>query len=317
MTEIAKQAVQRGAANDAISSLFDMFTEFQELAQHIIGCFIKMPTCTAFITRLVKRQAYRAVMNEAKCFDPATNVGKKNEEATIRSPPKVRSQLSSVCFKHDEKKKSEKDKEARHSTRCSCKKCGSSRCSSEDYKVDRVNKYAKGVDVLRMLNTHFINALKFSIYRLFMHSKKDGHTSGKIAKWATWMDIKMISTNFKLSGTIFVPSFLYNFETAYDINGIHEAAARWLFQRFSIDPVKASSPHRACAMMEDRPQQEGETITCCDVVNYLPASYDTDDAIADVEAALASLKQLAGISGVRYSEMPWEKTLRFDRVYDE
>lgn len=51
----------------------------------------------------------------------------------------------------------------------------------------------------------------------------------------------------------------------------------------------------------------------CQVVSFLPASYATDDVIADVETEVTNFKQLKSVSAVRYSEMLSEKALRYVR----
>lgn len=83
--DIAKQAVSSGAADEAISSILNTLTGSQKVAQNIVGCLMKTPEFTAFITYLVRRHVGIAIVKEAKLYDPSTDVGKKNRDGTPRS----------------------------------------------------------------------------------------------------------------------------------------------------------------------------------------------------------------------------------------
>lgn len=52
--DIVKKAVNRGAANNAMSSRHHRLTESHEAAQNIVGCVMKTLTFTAPNTKLVK-----------------------------------------------------------------------------------------------------------------------------------------------------------------------------------------------------------------------------------------------------------------------
>lgn len=72
------------------------------------------------------------------------------------------------------------------------------------------------------------------------------------------MDVKIKSASFKSSYPISVLSFLKNFKTGHDINGIHGGAAIRLFERFMNDSCKVALAHGVCATEEPDPRQEGE-----------------------------------------------------------
>lgn len=74
--------------------------------------------------------------------------------------------------------------------------------------------------------------------------------SGKIDKWAKWMDVQVRSTNFKPSDRISVLSFLHYFKRACESNDIREGAAKLLFQSFTKNPVIENFAHRVCATNE-------------------------------------------------------------------
>lgn len=63
---------------------------------------------TAPFTKLVKRNAEIAVMNEAKYYDLSTNLWKKNEEVTSPSSLTERSRPSKDLSDPDKKKNCEK-----------------------------------------------------------------------------------------------------------------------------------------------------------------------------------------------------------------
>lgn len=113
----------------------------------------------------------------------------------------------------------------------------------------------------------------------------------------------MKSANFKPFDPISIHSFLHNFKTACDRNGIHRDAAMRPFPHFMKDPAKASLAHRVSATKEDVLEQEGKLTTYSEVGNYLPATFDTDDVIADMEAGITNFKHLEGMTAVCYSEV--------------
>lgn len=104
-------------------------------------------------------------MNVAKVYDPIANVEKENEEATPPSTLTERSSTLSSFSKCEEKYKAEKKKEASHSPRSSLKKGGSSKCTSEDYKVVLRNNGGKSVNLLRRVDTHFTTVEDFNTWR--------------------------------------------------------------------------------------------------------------------------------------------------------
>lgn len=110
--DVVQQAINRGAAVNAIILRLDRVTESKVFEQNILGSVIQSPTLTASISGLHRRHAEIAFMNKVKFYDPSKNAGKKNEEATPPTLLTRRSPAFSASPKHDEKKKSKKKKEA-------------------------------------------------------------------------------------------------------------------------------------------------------------------------------------------------------------
>lgn len=52
-------------------------------------------------------------------------------------------------------------------------------------------------------------------------------------------------------------------------------------------------------------QLEGKLTTFCKVATYLLEMYETDDVISEAESKIASFKQPAGMTAVRYSQTLW------------
>lgn len=69
------------------------------------------------------------------------------------------------------------------------------------------------------------------------------------------------------------------------------------------DAAKAALAHRVRATKGDDGQQEKESTTYCQVLNYLLAIYDTDGVMAEVDEERTNFKQPEGMSIVHYSEM--------------
>lgn len=80
------------------------------------------------------------------------------------------------------------------------------------------------------------------------------------------------------------------------------------------DRSKAALAHRVRATKEDEFSQEGRPTTYRQVVNYLFATYATDDVIAEAVTDIQSLKQLEGMSAEPHSEGVWEKALWYSWV---
>lgn len=78
---IFKQAINKSAANIATSSVLHRFTYSLEFSQKRVSSFMKSPTFTDPITRLVKTHSEIALMNKAKFYDQSTKTGKENKEA--------------------------------------------------------------------------------------------------------------------------------------------------------------------------------------------------------------------------------------------
>lgn len=75
-------------------------------------------------------------------------------------------------------------------------------------------------------------------------------------------------------------------------NGLHDTTAIWIFQHFMIDPAKIALVDSACATTEDAFEQEWKLPTYFQVANYLLATYDTVDVIAEAETNITTFNQL-------------------------
>lgn len=83
------------------------------------------------------------------------------------------------------------------------------------------------------------------------------------------------------------------------------------------EPGKAPIANIVCATKEsffvaptmcpNDTQKEAKLITYFQILNYLPDTYGTDEVIAEFEAETTNIKQLEGVSAVRYSEVVWKK----------
>lgn len=74
-------------------------------------------------------------------------------------------------------------------------------------------------------------------------------------------------------------------------------------------PGKADLAKCVPSTKEDDRQEEKRLTTNCQLVNYLLASYTTDDIIVEVEANITNYKQLEALSAVSHSEVLCKKAL--------
>lgn len=147
--------------------------------------------------------------------------------------------------------------------------------------------------------------------------RHDGCNFGKVAKQAKRMNVQMRSTNFQPSDLFSIMSFLQNYRTACDSNGIHEGAGMWIFQHFVKASAKAAPVQIVCATKKDDSEQQGKLTTYHQVVNYLHSIYAIRNVITEIGAEIPKFKQPEGMSAVHYSEKLSEKALRCARLYDE
>lgn len=127
----------------------------------------------------------------------------------------------------------------------------------------------------------------------------------------------MTPANLIPSDPITVQSLLHNFSTNFDINGIHDIAAMWLFRYFMIYLAKAALANGVRATNEDDPQRKWRLTTYSQVASFRPAPYATDNVIAEAEAEKTNFKKPKGMFTVHHSETLQEKALRCARLYNE
>lgn len=77
------------------------------------------------------------------------------------------------------------------------------------------------------------------------------------------MYVQIELESYKSSDPISILSFLRNFRTACDSNGLREGAAMWLFQHLMRNQTKFDLARRSCATKEDDAQKEGNLTTYC------------------------------------------------------
>lgn len=64
-------------------------------------------------------------------------------------------------------------------------------------------------------------------------------------------------------------------------------------------------------------QEKVEVTSYCEVDNYQLEMYATDDIIGEREADTMKFTQLSNKQATEYTEVLWNKALRYHRVYDE
>lgn len=117
----------------------------------------------------------------------------------------------------------------------------------------------------------------------------------------------MKSTIFRLSSMIFIGSFLYSFKMVCVCNGIFEGAAMYMFLYFMNVPGTATLAHQVCDTENDDSQKESKPSTWCQDVNYLIATFTSDDVTSEPLVEIMNLKQPEYTSTIRHSGMVWEE----------
>lgn len=315
-----------GAIDEMVSAKVHQLAESQDFIKLVASHIIASPALKVLITNTVKRHYGTAVASELTIANKIGAMPSSNGEdptplsLLIGESPKPLSTLKGVNNSKEKKKNAtchNLDPSTTYSDDKRGTKGGSNTDDSDKYLIDKGDRGAKGIKVLKPLNTYYTEALDFLTYRLRLQSQKyNGHISEKMDKWARRMNVQMKSACFRPSDPISVLSFLHNFKMACDSNGIHEGAAMWLFQYFIKEPAKAPLMHRVCLTDKDS-QQKGKLTTYCQVVNYLLVTYATDDEIAKAEAGIMQFKKPERMSATLFSELLWEKALRCGRVYND
>lgn len=83
------------------------------------------------------------------------------------------------------------------------------------------------------------------------------------------------------------------------------------------DSAKPALAQRDCATREEDHQQEGNLTTCCQVDNYVLATWAIDEVIAEGEADTTTWKRMEGMCTVSYWEVLYEKALQCGVVDNE
>lgn len=181
-------------------------------------------TFTAPITHWGKQYAQVATADAANLYDESVARTNQDEEATLRSPLTVMSpdDLHSSSKKQKtkpRKKRSPSPSKSSKTFRSAFQKYGSDKDDSEDYRVNRHDKEARGVITLIQVNNHIYEALDYKIHRLMNQLKEyAGYIAEKTAKWSKCMDVLMRSAVFKPLDPILILSFLQNLKKACDSN---------------------------------------------------------------------------------------------------
>lgn len=148
-----------------------------------------------------------------------------------------------------------------HSKSSFCLRRGSSR-HSDDYEVGKDNKVLSGVNVFKLVNTHFTTALIFDKYYLQKQLQEyNSHISVRIAKWAEKMVVQLKAILFKPSDPLSVLFFMDSYKAAGDNNIIREGTKMCLSPQFIGEPAKATLSHRLIADKK-KCQQESKLTAC-------------------------------------------------------
>lgn len=249
------------------------------------------PTFTALVTRLVRQYAGIEIARELRFRDH--NIELEPDDDQITPPPSLtdRSKDSSKAYEDDEKK--EKKKSISHSLKRSCcKKFDCSKGSSDNYKVDRHNNDSFGLEVLKPVNTYFIEAMNFRKYRLTLYSQKhNSYISGKLAEWVRLNHCQIESSIFKPSVPISVLCLLHNLKTARNSSRIHEKTAMFLFLYLMKKNWPRPSPRIRISATEDNDaRKEGTLSTHVYAVNCTIKICTADDVNEEAEADMLSYK---------------------------
>ena len=179
-----------------------------------------------------------------------------------------------------------------------------------------------GVKIIRPVNELFRRALDYRTYRLINRSQVyDGSVARRISKLASRLEVQMKTNTFDSRDPVSVLSFLSVFRSACDSNGISEGAAMWLFHYFmkktpaaALSSRLALEPARFARSPDDAHERLGSYV---EVVNYLLATYATDDVIAETVGDILSIRQGKGTTAADFAQTLYDKVLRCGNVYPE
>lgn len=97
-----------------------------------------------------------------------------------------------------------------------------------------------------------------------------------------------------------IRSFLQDLQVARNNNGIHKILAMRLLHIFKKKPAGAIFNSHMWQSSSGQARQKGELTSYCQSVNYLPATYKTDNSFGEDNMDKINFKQAAGQSEVEY-----------------
>lgn len=145
---------------------------------------------------------------------------------------------------------------------------------------DIPSKYlSKGFDGRYM---RFDDGSNFQSNLLIDHNQlHDGYVARHIAESAKLMNAQICQTTVNLSDPISVLNFRSTFKTTRHINKVLEGATMWLFHFFIWYLELSTTSAQNCFPDSSNTLQRGVFYSYCDVVDYLLATYATDNVIAE------------------------------------
>lgn len=190
------------------------------------------------------------------------------------------------------------------------KKSSSSRLRNDDAPV---------LTVIRPVLDSFREALDYRTYRLRKRSQHfNGHVASNVAKFVKRLRSQLKETEFDESDPISVLAFLKEFRDACDSIGVHEGVAMWLFPHFMKKPASSSLSARLSSRKSKSSGLHDERLSSyVEVVNFMLATYATDDVIARAVKTLENYKQLPGMAPTDFAKRLYTKALRCGMVYEE
>lgn len=122
--------------------------------------------------------------------------------------------------------------------------------SSDDYKVDCRNRSFGIVEALKPVNTHYVEATNFEIYRRTLQlQKNNGHTAGKIGKGVKRMNTRIKTTIYSPSDLVSVLFLLRKGKTQVILMASMRSCYV-IFSPFYQKPPRATLPHCISARLK-------------------------------------------------------------------
>ena len=184
-----------------------------------------------------------------------------------------------------------------------------------DYEEEDISRLSP----LRPTNDLYVQACDFRTYRLEnKNSRYNKQDSKNVKRFLKDLNVQLRNQHFNGSNPIQVLTFLREFRDACNTNGVHEGAARWLFQFFLDGTAKANlargSARTGRALSSARSGSK-DGMTYCQAVQYLLRVYATDDAIATAHMDISQFKIASNSNELKYAQELLSKAYKCGDVY--